>query len=107
MLRDVVTGSALVLALSSVLAAAPSGMARVGPGVRQSIYAPEPGATTVPVGAFELDRLPMTNADFVAFVRAVPRWRRDRIARVFADEGYLAHWAGPVELGPDAQLINP
>jgi sulfatase modifying factor 1 len=107
MLRDIVTGSALVLALSSVLAAAPSGMARVGPGELQSIYAPEPGAATVPVRAFELDRLPVTNTDFVAFVRAVPSWRRDRIARVFADEGYLAHWAGPVELGPDAQPDQP
>lgn len=107
MLCRVLIGSALILAAGGALAAAPAGMARVGPGVLHSIYAPEPGATTVAVSAFELDRLPVTNADFVAFVRAAPRWRRDRIARVFADGGYLAYWAGPVELGPDVQPDQP
>lgn len=107
MLRRVLIGLALVLAAGGALAATPAGMARVGPGVWHAIYAPEPGATTVAVSAFELDRLPVTNADFVAFVLAVPRWRRDRIARVFADDGYLAHWAGPVALGPDAHPDQP
>jgi formylglycine-generating enzyme required for sulfatase activity len=29
------------------------------------------------------------------------------VARVFADDGYLAHWAGPTELGPDARPEQP
>lgn len=51
---------------------------------------------TVPVGPFALERTPVTNAQFLAFVAAVPKWRRDRAARLFVDERYLAHWDGPL-----------
>jgi formylglycine-generating enzyme required for sulfatase activity len=35
----------------------------------------------------------VTNAQFAAFVATHPRWRRDAVARVFADTGYLRHWS--------------
>jgi cytochrome oxidase Cu insertion factor (SCO1/SenC/PrrC family) len=49
----------------------------------------------------------VTNAEFLAFVEQHKLWRRGRVARVFADDGYLAHWAGPVELGPEARPDQP
>ncbi len=49
----------------------------------------------------------MTNGEFLAFVRSHPEWRRDRVAHVFADDGYLRHWAGPVELGPGVTADQP
>ena len=49
--------------------------------------------------AFRLDALPVTNADFLEFVRAHPRWQRSRVTRLFADEHYLKAWAGDLELG--------
>jgi formylglycine-generating enzyme required for sulfatase activity len=98
---------ALVLAGAGVLAASPPDMARVGPGVLRLVYAPAPGVTTADVGAFALDRRPVTNAEFLVFVAAHPDWRRDRVARVFADDGYLDHWAGPEVLGPDARPDQP
>jgi formylglycine-generating enzyme required for sulfatase activity len=84
---------------ATVAAAAPSTMARVGPGVLRPVYAPEPGVTEIRVPAFALDRRPVTNGQFLEFVRTSPGWRRDRVARLFADEGYLAHWATPTSLG--------
>jgi formylglycine-generating enzyme required for sulfatase activity len=105
--RPALLALALVVAGAGAGAAAPGDMARVGPGALQPIYAPASGATTVAVGAFALDRLPVTNAEFLRFVVEQPRWRRDRVARVFADEGYLTHWAGPVDLGPDARPDQP
>ncbi|MDP2703207.1 MAG: SUMF1/EgtB/PvdO family nonheme iron enzyme, partial [Candidatus Rokubacteria bacterium] len=98
---------ALVLAGAGVPGASPGDMARVGPGVLRPVYAPAPGVTTIDVGAFTLDRLSVTNAEFLSFVTGHLGWRRDRVARVFADDGYLAHWAGPVELGPDALPDQP
>ena len=98
---------ALVLAGAGVPAASPPHMARVGPGVLRPVYAPAPGVTTIDVGAFELDRVPVTNGEFLAFVRAHPQWQRDRVAHVFADDGYLLRWAGPVELGPEAAADQP
>jgi sulfatase modifying factor 1 len=49
-----------------------------------------------------MDRVPVTNADFARFVAAHPQWRRDRVARVFADAGYLRHWTSDGSSAPAA-----
>jgi formylglycine-generating enzyme required for sulfatase activity len=61
----------------------------------------------VPVAAFWLDARPVTNAEFLEFVRAHPRWRRSAVSPLFADAGYLADWAGDLELGPKAPAGSP
>jgi formylglycine-generating enzyme len=61
----------------------------------------------VPVAAFKLDVRPVTNAEFLAFVRAHPRWRRSEVAPLFAEAGYLGDWASDVELGPRAPADAP
>ena len=53
----------------------------------------------VEVEAFRLDARPVTNAEFLRFVEAEPRWQRGRAPALFADEGYLRDWSGPLELG--------
>ena len=53
----------------------------------------------VAVAPFALDALPVTNADFLAFVRAEAEWRRDRVPEVFAVGSYLRHWARADDLG--------
>lgn len=74
-------------------------------------YAPLQRSTRDPervaVAAFRLDVRPVTNGDYLAFVTAQPQWRRSRAPRLFADERYLAHWAGDLELGPRAPAGAP
>jgi sulfatase modifying factor 1 len=65
----------------------------------------EPERVAVP--AFRLDVRPVTNAEFLAFVRAHPRWRRSQVGPLFADAGYLGDWAGDLELGPRAPAEAP
>src|SRR5262245_57079634 len=55
---------------------------------------------TARVAPFLMDRRPVTNAEYLAFVREHPEWRRSQVSRLFADESYLRHWRGDVELGP-------
>src|SRR6218665_2014995 len=75
------------------------------------VYRPLTRSTTDPesvaVAAFSLDVLPVTNAGFLAFVRAHPQWRRSRVRPLFADATYLRHWAGGVEPGPSAPADAP
>lgn len=59
------------------------------------------------VAPFELMRTPVSNAQFLAFVKAHPQWRRDRIARVFAEDRYLSHWATAASLTGDVQGRQP
>jgi sulfatase modifying factor 1 len=61
-----------------------------------TILPPSPGTKSVTVAPFEVDRTPVTNAQFATFVARNPRWRRDRVARVLADDGYLLQWSGPL-----------
>jgi sulfatase modifying factor 1 len=65
---------------------------------------PAPGGDSAPppaseVTAFELEVVPVSNADFLRFVEAVPAWRRSRTPELMAAPSYLAHWAGDLELG--------
>lgn len=83
----------------SPVTTAPEGLAIVGPGLLRLAYPAKGEADVVPVEPFLLDRRPVSNADLLAFVRAEPRWQKGRIPSIYADEGYLAHWAGPVDLG--------
>jgi formylglycine-generating enzyme len=59
------------------------------------------------VAAFEMDVRQVTNAEFLAFVTAHPKWRRSRVNRLFADAGYLAHWEGDTAPGPAAPPDSP
>ncbi len=97
--------SCLLVALTG--APPPAGMARVGPGVLESTVEIAPGRTAIDVAAFWLDVVPVTNAEFLAFVAGAPEWRRDRVARVFATPQYLTHWRGPLELADAAQASEP
>ena len=61
----------------------------------------------VRIAPFALMRKPVTNADFLAFVRKQPQWRRDRVASVFAESRYLSLWESPTQLGPRASPQQP
>ncbi|MBP8298810.1 MAG: formylglycine-generating enzyme family protein [Planctomycetes bacterium] len=63
---------------------------------------PSKGQTAVAVAPFALERTPVTHAQFLAFVAAMPEWRRSRVPSLFADSGYLADWAEDLSPPPDA-----
>jgi formylglycine-generating enzyme required for sulfatase activity len=77
-------------------------MATIGAGTYRPLFPPTPSEATIPVPAFRLDRTPVTNRDYLAFVRSHPEWRRDRIAPALAEPTYLGRWESADELGPDA-----
>lgn len=99
--------SALLLAWNLASSAAETPLARVGPGVYRPLYPTSEAEAEIPVPAFLLDETAVTNADFLSFVAARPEWRRDRIPSLYADQGYLTHWAGPAELGPEVDPQAP
>ena len=84
----------ILLACGAVQAAPAATQRATIPGATfETILPPATGVKTATVRAFELDRTPVTNAEFAAFVVKDPRWRRDRVPRVFADAQYLEHWS--------------
>ena len=73
-------------------------------GTLASVLASDADKGPLSVDAFAMRVTPVTQGEFLRFVGAHPEWRRDRIARTFADAGYLHDWHSPLALAdPTAQ----
>ncbi len=85
----------------------PAGMAAIPAGVYRPLFRADTDLKEVPVHPFHLDVFPVTNEDFLEFVRANPRWQRSRVKPIFADPSYLKDWAGDLDPGPNAPAKVP
>jgi formylglycine-generating enzyme required for sulfatase activity len=68
------------------------------------LYKEETEESKIKVEPFYMDVYPVTNAQFLEFVKDNPKWLRSKIKRLFADKSYLNHWKSDLELG---EKINP
>jgi formylglycine-generating enzyme required for sulfatase activity len=87
-------------------AAVANGMVRIPSGEYRPLYA-VPGAQRVRIAGFALDRRPVSRADFLAFVRQHPEWRRGQVRPLFAESAYLAEWPGMLDAGRGADAQRP
>jgi sulfatase modifying factor 1 len=85
---------------------AETSMATVPAGVHRPLFRSDNEPKEIPVKAFLLDRFPVSNGEFLEFVRANPKWQRSRAKRLFVDESYLTHWAGDLDLGTTPQIAT-
>ena len=83
---------------------APAGMVHLPGGQYQPLYAK--AATPRTVRGFFMSTAAVTNGQFLEFVRRNPQWQRSRVTRENADENYLRHWAGDLDLGPEAARLQ-
>jgi len=83
--------SALALCAAGLQAAGPDGMVLIPSGVFQPFFKNTPPSN---VRAFYLDRMQVTNAQYLEFVKANPAWKKGTAKKIFADAGYLHHWNG-------------
>jgi sulfatase modifying factor 1 len=91
----------------AVAEAAPAGMTLIPAGVYKPLFTAPADSNSISVSKFYLDILPVTNADFLEFLKANPKWLRSAVRRIFADPDYLKNWAGDTELGPHAAADAP
>ena len=55
----------------------------------------------VDVAAMRMRSEPVTNDEFLSFVKKNPEWRRDKVASIFAESRYLDQWPAATALGAD------
>lgn len=55
---------------------------------------------TTEVASLYVDRDPVTNAEFRAFLVTHPKWRKSNVPTVFAGNGYLSQWKNDLEFDP-------
>jgi len=89
---------AATIAATFTVTAAAAERQRIPGGVHRPLYT-DAAAGAIVVAPFYLDARAVTNADFLAFVRAHLRWRKSRIKPLFADANYLRHWRGDLTPG--------
>jgi formylglycine-generating enzyme required for sulfatase activity len=71
----------------------PARMVKIPAGYYRPFYK-EKGIDSVKIKSFYLDAYPVTNQQFLDFVKQNPKWSRSQAPRLFADSGYLKHWLG-------------
>src|SRR5215468_8275267 len=75
------------------VAAPASGYAAIGGGPFESILpAGNKAPAKISVAPYALQRVPVTNAEFLQFVHRHPEWQRGRVSSNLADARYLQHW---------------
>jgi formylglycine-generating enzyme required for sulfatase activity len=83
-------------------------MALINGGSYTPLYTTDKTPRVVP--SFFLDCVPVTNRQFLDFVKANPKWQRENALTLFADKNYLKHWQSNLELGaevsPEAPVVN-
>ena len=65
----------------------------------------DPRPTEVP--AFQMRVTPVTNGEYLAFVKRTRQWQRDRVSPVLADGRYLIHWRAALAPGESALAEQP
>jgi len=64
----------------------------------------------VTIGDFEMDVYPVTNNEYLEFVKKYPKWKRSQVKKIFADGSYLINWTSDETLGksqsPNAPVTN-
>jgi len=113
--------SSVILAYAVVATTAPAAvglidarMVKVPAGLYQPFFLTRPAKGRTPVeapptriAAFRMDTLPVTNGQFLEFVRAHAEWRRSRVKPLFADQRYLAKWRSDLELSDPEDAAEP
>ncbi|KHD88123.1 MAG: hypothetical protein OM95_11230 [Bdellovibrio sp. ArHS] len=62
------------------------------------------GESASRIGRLKVNRTPVTNAQFLAFVKAQPEWSRSKVKPLYADGSYLKKWNG--DLSFDSKFAN-
>ncbi|PVW15911.1 formylglycine-generating enzyme family protein [Marixanthomonas spongiae] len=77
--------------------------------IERGSYTPLYGrdSSQVAVDAFLLDTVPVTKAEYLAFVKDNPKWRKSNVKGLFADDNYLNAWQGDLQLNPNDKEDEP
>ena len=98
----------LLSCLISAASLAGGAYVRVPAGELRSVLKYEDNKGKQVIAAFDLMKTPVTNSQFLEFVRKHPQWQRDTTPSVFAEQKhYLSHWQAPLILGTKVKPQQP
>lgn len=77
--------------------------------IKGGTYIPLYGRDSLQVSItnFLMDVYPVTNKEYIQFVKKNPRWKKSKIIRLFADESYLIKWKSDTVIHTNEELKSP
>lgn len=77
--------------------------------IEGGFYTPFYGGDTIKekIADFMMDVYPVTNAEFITFLKSNPKWQKSKVIQLFADENYLSQFKGDLKLASEHQLNAP
>ncbi len=94
-----------LILLNASLASCQSEMVSIKGGKYIPLYGRD--SMKVAIVDFLMDVYPVTNEEYLKFVKENPKWRRSKVIRLFADKRYLSSWKNDTELGENKKLKSP
>lgn len=76
-------------------------------GVLRPFYPPTDNDKEIQIHRFRIDKRPVTNEDFLNFVKKNIAWQRGNAKKIFVDQYYLSHWKSPTELKDKSEANQP
>ncbi|MEZ4855340.1 MAG: formylglycine-generating enzyme family protein [Gelidibacter sp.] len=64
-------------------------------------------SASVEVNDFEIDKYPITNKEYMAFVAKYPQWQKSKVKKLFADGNYLRNWKNDLQVNDNANPNSP
>lgn len=64
-------------------------------------------STVVEVKDFEMDMYPVTNSEYVEFVKKHPKWQKSKAIKLFVDGSYLTNWKNNFEVKDSEKPNSP
>jgi len=80
-------------------------MAFIKAGKYKPIYGKD--SALVQVNSFYMDVFPVTNAEYLSFIKDKPQWRKSKVKRIFADGNYLSTWSNDTTLSNNISMNSP
>ena len=97
----------LLALLATALTVAAADYVAIPGGAFVSALAVDGAAARIVIKPLAMRVEPVTNVEYLDFVRAHPDWQRGRVSPLFAGPQYLSAWQGPLTLGPGARSDQP
>ena len=94
-----------LILLSTISANCQSKMVSIKGGKYIPLYGRD--SMKVSISDFQMDIYPVTNEEYLKFVKENPKWRKSKVKKLFADANYLSTWKSDTIIGNSQSLKAP
>jgi formylglycine-generating enzyme len=105
-LKKLISISFLVLFLPILsLAQAEKNMAKINKGTFVPLFGVDTNQVTIK--NFLMDIYPVTNEEYLTFLKAYPKWKKSKVISLFADNNYLRNWENDTTWSKSVKSNSP